>query len=447
MNHVSSKTDNSTPAFELSLTTSPFDYRMFCVVVSIISGATLAWEILSGDLVAPIMGGAGTIFTIAVVFLVGSMSNSDSIRASQTAEMLKLSRQTLACLQGGLNEKSGQKLCSLLYPTTDASAVVITDKDVVLGSVGAESLKFPAGTPIFATSIAETLEDGEERIILNADEVGLFEPVYIARAVIIIPLMVGRRVAGSLVFFYSDPNLISSTQKSIAEGFGQLVSTQMAAEALEGQQKLATSMELKALQSQINPHFLFNTINTIASLVRTDPMKARTLLREFAVFYRRTLDNSQDLLPLAREIEQVMRYFSFEVARFGEERVRIELDVDPAVEEIMVPPFLLQPLVENSVQHAMPAEGMLTVKIGARMEGDTAILWVADDGVGMTQTQCDNILHPESSTGIGIAVKNVHDRMVGYFGPGTHMEVASELGSGTTIRLFLSLQALDEYEI
>ena len=67
--------------------------------------------------------------------------------------------------------------------------------------------------------------------------------------------------------------------------------------------------------------------------------------------------------------------------------------------------------------------------------------------MGMTQTQCDNILHPESSTGIGIAVKNVHDRMVGYFGPGTHMEVASELGSGTTIRLFLSLQALDEYEI
>ena len=98
------------------------------------------------------------------------------------------------------------------------------------------------------------------------------------------------------------------------------------------------------------------------------------------------------------------------------------------------------------MQHAMPAEGKLTVTIGARPDNDgNVIVWVADDGVGMSEESRENILHPESATGIGIAVKNVHDRMCGYFGPGTHMEVASELGSGTTVRLVLNRAALEEF--
>ena len=116
---------------------------------------------------------------------------------------------------------------------------------------------------------------------------------------------------------------------STAEGFGKLLSTQMAASALEEQTQLATRMELKMLQSQINPHFLFNTINTIASLIRTDPETARKLLREFAVFYRRTLEDSADLIVFAREMEQTKRYFTFEVARFGADRVEMEMRIDP----------------------------------------------------------------------------------------------------------------------
>ena len=141
-----------------------------------------------------------------------------------------------------------------------------------------------------------------------------------------------------------------------------------------------------------------------------------------------------------------MRYFSFEEARFGEERVAIETSIEPATEQLLVPPFLIQPLVENSVGHAMPSEGKLTVQIGSRLEGDDMVVWVKDDGVGMSQEACENILHPESSTGIGIAVKNVHDRMCGYFGPGTHMDVKSELGEGTTVTLHLSQAAIKQID-
>ena len=200
------------------------------------------------------------------------------------------------------------------------------------------------------------------------------------------------------------------------------------------------------LQSQINPHFLFNTINTIASLIRTDPETARKLLREFAVFYRRTLEDSADLIMFGREMEQTRRYFTFEVARFGADRVAMVEEIDSRIDDMMVPPFLMQPLVENAVRHAMPSEGKLTITITGEVIGQDVIVRVMDDGVGMTEESRQNILHPESSTGLGIAVKNVHDRICGYFGPGTHMDVESELGAGTCVKLVLKGGARREYQ-
>ncbi len=236
-------------------------------------------------------------------------------------------------------------------------------------------------------------------------------------------------------FYYRDPGDITETQKSIAQGFGKLLSIQIAAAQMEEQRKLATSMELKMLQSQINPHFLFNTINTIASFIRTDPMKARDLLREFAVFYRRTLEDSSERIMLSRELEQVERYFMFEVARFGDERVALRIEVEAEVQDMMVPPFIIQPLVENAVRHAMPSEGKLTISVIAEVDGADIVVRVCDDGVGMSEETCANILHPVSETGMGIAMKNVHDRMKGFFGPDAEMVVTSVLGGGTTITL------------
>ena len=131
---------------------------------------------------------------------------------------------------------------------------------------------------------------------------------------------------------------------------------------------------------------------------------SRKLLREFAVFYRRTLEDSADLIVFAREMEQTKRYFTFEVARFGADRVEMEMRIDPRVEDMLVPPFLLQPLVENAVRHAMPSEGKLTIEVTGEVTGNDVIVRVCDNGVGMTEEARCNILHPESSLGLGIAV-------------------------------------------
>lgn len=414
-----------------------FTLEMFMFTLTILSGLSLLWAIMMPHNNLGIMVGGGIVFTFSLVIVIRLIMDPDSVRARQSDAMLKLARQTLACMKNGMTSEAAQKICSLLLPSTAAIAVAITDKEHILGYSGCEEAENPSGSVIRTHATHATLADGKMRILFTSEDIGFPAGPTTIKAAIIIPLVVGRKVEGALKFYYRSARYISETQKSIAEGFGQLLSTQMAAAALEEQTKLATSMELKALQSQINPHFLFNTINTIASLIRTDPEKARILLREFAVFYRRTLDDSADLILFEREMEQTLRYFSFEVARFGEDRVCMEVMVEPEVKDMMVPPFLVQPLVENAVRHAMPSEGKLTISVHGVVRDDDVIISVGDDGVGMTEEARENILHPESSTGCGIAVKNVNDRIRGFFESGTRMDVESTLGEGTTVTLVL----------
>ncbi len=422
-----------------------FTLEMAMFTITALSGLVLLWSTVSPYRNIGVMIVAGIVFTLSLVIVIRLLMDPDSVRARQSDAMLKLASQTLDCMKDGLTREAAQEICKLLLPSTAAIAVAVTDKEQILGYSGYEEAENPSGSVIRTHATHATLADGRGRILFTPEDIGFPSASTNIQAAIIVPLVVGRNVEGTLKFYYRRAHHISETQKSIAEGFGQLLSTQIAAAALEEQTKLATSMELKALQSQINPHFLFNTINTIASLIRTDPEKARILLREFAVFYRRTLEDSADLIVFDREMEQTKRYFAFEIARFGEDRVAMEVEIEPEMNEMLVPPFLIQPLVENAVRHAMPSEGKLTIIVSGVIDGDDVIVCVVDDGTGMTEEARQSIMHPESSTGLGIAVKNVHDRIRGYFGSGTRMEVESELGVGTTVRLVLKNGAHREY--
>lgn len=414
-----------------------FTLEMLMSVLVALSGLVLIWNLVTPDASILALFFAGIVFTLSVTVLIRLLMDPDSVRARQSNAVLQLASQTLEAMGEGLDAKSAQRICSLLLPSTAAIAVAITDDHSILGYAGYEESDNPAGRSIRTHATYSTLSDGKTRVLFTPEEIGFPNGVHGINAAIIVPLTVGKDVKGTLKFYYRRANHISETQKSIATGFGQLLSTQMAASALEEQTALATKMELKMLQSQINPHFLFNTINTIASFTRTDPTRARTLLREFAKFYRSTLEDSGDLIEFHRELEQTQRYFMFELARFGEERLELTCDVQPEIDDMMAPPFIIQPLVENAVRHAMPSEGKLTIRIAGMRTGNDVVISVIDDGNGMTQEACQNILHPGSTTGCGIAVGNVHDRICGYFGPGTRLEVESELGQGTTVRLVL----------
>jgi len=414
-------------------------YMVVLAIVAVSSGAALVWFVTYDVSNTALQLITGIAFTLAVAMLMWLVVDPETHAARQSDELLKLASGMLAATQDGLTPEAAQHICELLLPATPAIAVAITDREVILGYAGYNAENNQSGQPIRTNATHETINDGQQRILTHTEDIGGL-PMSSARinAAIVQPLYVGRSIEGTLKFYYRRANQISATQESIAHGFAELLSTQMAASALEEQVKLTTSMELKALQAQINPHFLFNTINTIASLIRTDPTKARELLRDFAAFYRSTLEDADDLIELSRELKQVERYVSLQVARFGEDRLKLEIDVESEMMNMRVPSFMLQPLVENSVVHAMPAEGQLIIQVFGRIDGDNISICVADNGVGMDEETLSSMMSKESETGLGIAVKNVKDRINGYFGPESRMEVQSELGVGTVVTFTLN---------
>ena len=374
--------------------------------------------------------------TVAFAIIRSSFS-PDKLRAQQTNKTLSLASQTLVYMRGGLSEQNCQEVCNILLPECQAMAVAMTDDKFVLGYAGAHAEAFPIGSAIHTPATHRVLASQTVEVFRSSEAFASASSPLIP-AGIVAPLVVRGVSVGTLKLYYESDVLIDETQRAIAEGLAQLLSTQLSIAELDRQVELATKAELQALQAQINPHFLFNTINTIASLIRTDPARARVLLREFAAFYRQTLENSNDLITLDREMQQTMRYFAFEQARFGAERVRLEADIDD-FGDLRVPSFIIQPIVENAVNHAMPAEGQLNIDISIEEASDDVVITVADDGVGMSEEQARRLLQNASASekGTGIALKNVDARLRAVFGPGSGVSVSSQIGKGTQVTLLL----------
>ncbi len=314
----------------------------------------------------PIAGIAGLVAISLGLLVTQLYTRPDHLRAMQSDMILTVANETLAYMRQGLSQESAQAVCRIVLAHTDVAAVAITDTEDVLGFAGVGEDHHSVGEPILTRATHEVVETGEHRILHNRFEIGCPELECRLNAAIVVPLEMRDAPAGTLKFYYTSPRQMNETQIAMAEGLAQLLSTQLELSELDRQVELATRMELRALQAQINPHFLFNTINTIASLVRTDPAKARDLLRQFAAFYRRTLESQQDMVPLEKELEYARMYLSFEQARFGD-RLEVHEEVDDDLFDLELPAFVIQPLVENAVQHGMRHDAPL---VGPHHVGD-----------------------------------------------------------------------------
>ncbi|MDR1014792.1 MAG: histidine kinase [Coriobacteriales bacterium] len=360
----------------------------------------------------------------------------DRLRARQSERMLKLAANTLTHMRKGLNIESAEAVCRLLLPATSANAVAITDCVNILGFSGAEKDSHQVGTPIRTESTKASLHSAEMQVITSREGIGFPDEGTAFQAAIVVPIIPDDEVAGTLKLYYRSAKKIDETEQAVALGLSTLLAMQLGLAELEDQRELAAKMELKALQAQIKPHFLFNTINTIAALIRTDPGQARILLREFATFYRRTLEGTLDSITLEQEYLQTLRYLGFEIARFGADRIALSSDIEKGLETVQVPAFIIQPLVENAVGHGMREDAPLRIEISARTQEGEVIVDIRDDGQGMPKDTLAHMFEP-SETHAGIALKNVDDRLRGFFGRQAHLEVQSELGIGTTVSMNL----------
>lgn len=202
---------------------------------------------------------------------------------------------------------------------------------------------------------------------------------------------------------------------------------------LEEQKRLLLEARLDALQRQINPHFLFNTLNSIASLVRSKPELAREMTVKLASILRALLKDHGSYVPMREELKFTDDYLAIEVVRFGPDKLCVKKEIDPRTLEVLVPSILLQPLIENSIKHGLePRIHGGTVTVRSSIVGDRVRIEVADDGVGMGSAPASSV---RRSDGAGIGIKNVQERLEVLYGGQAHFEVVSNPGRGTLVSI------------
>ncbi|MET3721220.1 MULTISPECIES: histidine kinase [unclassified Arthrobacter] len=328
-------------------------------------------------------------------------------------------------LRTGLNPAGAAKASRQLRNLLGCDALAITDTAGVLAWDGAaEELK-----PLLMELAAGVLTGGRTAV-LQARDLGADRRFANLEAVIA-PVRAGSRVVGVVAAFA--PSAGAGLVRATGE-VADWVAVQVELAELDASRTLLMEAEVRALRAQISPHFIYNSLNAIASFINTDPQRARELVVEFADFTRYSFRRHGDFTTLAEELRCIDRYLLLERARFGE-RVQVSLRVAPEVLSTVIPFLSLQPLVENAVRHGLEAkEGAGHITITANDSGAFAEVTIEDDGVGMDPAELQSMLAGHRD-GDHVGLRNVDARLRQVYGEQHGLVIETALGEGTLITM------------
>ncbi|HLS60436.1 MAG TPA: LytS/YhcK type 5TM receptor domain-containing protein [Virgibacillus sp.] len=362
--------------------------------------------------------------------------------ASQAEKTLRIADQTITYLRQGLTAKSAQAVCTILYDELQASGVAMTNKTHILAHIGFTHGYDGEDVRIQTAATKEVLLSGQtiNRIDENMNQDQTSNRL---GGMIIAPLMEKDRTIGTLKVYYDKQKSNESIHIELIEGLSKLLSEQLEIGGAERTLQLAKEAEINALQAQINPHFLFNSINIIVSLIRTNPEEARTLLNELSIYIRKNVTGtSAHRITLKEELAHVQAYLAIIEARFID-RLHIHYELDFAVMTAMVPPFILQPLVENAIHHGFrdkDTDCELTISIVQK--GAAIDIAIIDNGRGIDKERSETLLHKEvdSETGTGIGLYNVNRRLVMRFGEESKLRLESIIHERTKVHFTIPIE-------
>lgn len=362
-----------------------------------------------------------------IVLLVQSVEDDkERIAAKQAKLALDIANKTLPYFRN-INKESLNKICEIIKEDIQADAVSITDKKDILAYVGAGQEFYNIGHEIIGEETKEVINSG--KIIIKNDH--LEEKSLMLKSAIIIPLEEKNEVIGTLKIYYRKEHKITYSLQSLAIGLSQIISTLMEVSKIEQMKEMANKAEIKALQTQINPHFLFNALNAITSSIRINPDKARELIINLSSYLRYNLELNDEFIDIRKELKQVMDYIEIEKARFGN-KLNIVYDIDDM--EVKVPSLSIQPLVENAIVHGiLKDKGAGTVKISVKDCKDKVKISIRDSGIGISEEVIENVYNnsvPENKIGL----YNVHLRLKLIYGEGLLIE---RLNKGTNIEFYV----------
>ncbi len=343
-------------------------------------------------------------------------------RARRQPPVLELLEATLPELRRGLTESAARLLAFELFEKLGFGAVAVTDTHSVLAFVGAGADHHAAGDqPI--RPVYEALAQNRPLLAPLGLRVECGHEACPLGAAAVVPLRLSDGPAGAVVAFATAGSPLDQTTVETLEALGDQLSVQLQLSELQ----TATTT---ALQAQMEPHFVFNALNTIASFIRTDPEHARRLVLAFAEHLRRRLARPGEFVTLEDELRHVRAYLELEQARFG---AQLEVKVDAASDALAVrlPPLLVQPLVENAIKHGK-TDRTLHLVVRARVRRGTLRVTVRDDGRGIAREALDRVLEPGVGEGTGLGLANVNRRLTAHYGEGVKLR---SFPFGTVVRL------------
>ncbi len=364
-----------------------------------------------------------------IVLLVQSVEGEKEASAARQAKLaLDIANKTLPLFRH-VNSESLRQVCDIIRRDINADAVAITTTDRVLAYVGFGEGNYHDRDNAISPTTRQAIESGKI-IIKNNDEAYRTPEIH---SMLVIPLREKGVVTGTLKIYYCHAHRITSSLQEMAIGLSQIISTQLEVSRAEQLREMANRAELRALQSKINPHFLFNALNAISSSIRMNPDTARQLIFNLSRYLRYNIELKDDeQIDIKRELYQIKDYIAIEQARFGD-KLTVIYDIDDEV-SCVIPSLLIQPLVENAIVHGIqPCKGKGVVTIGINECGNRVRISVRDTGNGIDPAVVARV-EADEMPGNKIGLLNVHHRVKLLYGEGLHIR---HMTPGTEITFYV----------
>ncbi|WP_251861995.1 LytS/YhcK type 5TM receptor domain-containing protein [Clostridium sp. Marseille-Q2269] len=360
--------------------------------------------------------------SIGVGIFINIINNTEErykkIAAIQSQKALNIAKKTSIYLRSGFNQEISDKVCSIIYEAINLESIFITENKGIFSYNGEEIDKEK-----LRDKINEYFNIKDYKLIKfqynNKDKLFYCIPIYTEKDKFKFIIGIEIKSYKSVDKYFSD----------FANELTALLATQIELYELDQLAQEVSKAELKMLRNQIHPHFLFNTLNTIASFCRTDSIKARELILNLSNYFRQTLKRQEEKIILKEEMEFLQSYLAIEKARFGD-RLIVTINIPEKLLDFKVPVFILQPIIENSMKHGIlikPQGG--EVIITAVDEQDKIKFSIKDTGVGMDKNRLNHVI--KNWPGIGLS--NVNKRLKLLYGERSYIHIVSNLNEGTEV--------------
>ena len=405
--------------------------EMICLLRSAMSVQIALETVLEISIPMILLNSIGMLIFISSFNTVFVCQELESTKQLQRASAL--AKKCLPLLNEGLHKKENIKaLAAAIMEGTEWVGIMITDETTVL-EWQQKDMKFQPKECITFPAVADkAMKSGQMAMLYSVPKNDPWYDWIGEYSVLAEPLMIKDMAVGCILVWVKKQFVFHQSDVELLHNFGLLASSQLAMEKLEKQVQMRQKAEFQALQFQVNPHFLFNALNTISSVCRENSTRARELLLTLADYFRYNLGSGAYMVPMQEELEHVQDYLEIEKARFEENLiVTYELEEDMS---ILIPTLILQPIVENAVRHGRGMDGKRVVAITVTKGEEYYTVKVRDRGPGF-QAEVLRKLEAGEEIGKSIGLMNVHKRMKNIYGEQNGLQIENMQDGGSCVTM------------